>query len=357
MKQGASSIVELAQRLEADRAAQKDLISDTRSLRFIRKPEGSSPSPEPRLLVEDHGDFKLTDVAHRQIADRLNIPAKYYERLRMEQPDMLDWNVNELLRRVPERRMVRTMHDRARAFLSDRYRRLDNWQVAESVLPVLEGIPDLQIASCEITERRLYLKAVFPRITGEVKRGDVVQAGVVIQNSEIGFGATSVERLVYRLVCENGMISPGTGTRRHHVGKNLGGNDEGAFEVYRDETIRADDKAFMLKIEDTVRAQTNETEFHKLIGRLRDASTEEIKNDPLKAVEALSNTFQLQEAEKSGVLQNLIRGGDLSRWGMVNAVTQTANTADNYDRATELEKIGGQVLDLPSSSWRSISLG
>ena len=35
--------------------------------------------------------------------------------------------------------MVRTLDGKARAFLSDRYHRIDNEQIAEAVLPVLLG--------------------------------------------------------------------------------------------------------------------------------------------------------------------------------------------------------------------------
>ncbi|MBL0089244.1 MAG: hypothetical protein IPP44_22195 [Ideonella sp.] len=38
--------------------------------------------------------------------------------------------------------MVRTLDGQARAFLSDRYRRLDNYDLCEHVLPMLQRLPD-----------------------------------------------------------------------------------------------------------------------------------------------------------------------------------------------------------------------
>ncbi len=55
--------------------------------------------------------------------------------------------------------------------------------------------------SAEITEREFYLKAITPRLQAEVKPGDVVQAGVVISNSEVGHGTLKIEPLLYYLVC------------------------------------------------------------------------------------------------------------------------------------------------------------
>ena len=41
------------------------------------------------------------------------------------------------------------------------------------------------------------------------------------------------------------------------------------------------------------------------------------------------------------MLRHLIEGGDLSAYGLVNAVTHFAQDVDDYDRATEFEALGG----------------
>lgn len=48
---------------------------------------------------------------------------------------------------------------------------------------------------------------------------------------------------------------------------------------------------------------------------------------------------------------HLVQGGDLSKWGLSNAVTRTAEDAADYDRCTELERIGWNVVDLPASAF------
>ena len=112
----------------------KDLIADTRSINI------SSTNGVSMLSVstgEDILSYRITDIAHRQIADRLNIPYKYYERMRLDYPALLDKNVNGWLLKNPERRMLRTLDGKLRAFLSDRYRRLDNLELVDHVLPVI----------------------------------------------------------------------------------------------------------------------------------------------------------------------------------------------------------------------------
>ena len=47
--------------------------------------------------------------------------------------------------------------------------------------------------------------------------------------------------------------------------------------------------------------------------------------------------------------RQLFIGGDNSRYGLVNAVTSASKIAKSYERATELERIGGEILALPAS--------
>jgi len=58
------------------------------------------------------------------------------------------------------------------------------------------------------------------------------------------------------------------------------------------------------------------------------------------------------------VLRHLIEGGDPSEYGLINAVavTRTAEEAEPYDRATELEMAGATVLDLKPTKWRDLAL-
>ena len=54
-------------------------------------------------------------------------------------------------------------------------------------------------------------------------------------------------------------------------------------------------------------------------------------------------------------MPHLIRGGDLSAWGLANAVTRTAEDVPDYDRATELEAAGGRVIELAPADWKAIA--
>jgi hypothetical protein len=130
---------------------------------------------------------------------------------------------------------------------------------------------------------------------------------------------------------------------------------ENAREYFRDETRAADDRAFFLKVTDAVGALFDPARFTARLDQYRAAGERRIEADPVRVVEATARRLTLTEGEKSAVLQHLIRGGDLSAWGLANAVTRTAEGVPDYDRATELEAAGGRVIELPVADWRAIT--
>jgi hypothetical protein len=345
------TLTEMAQTIEAQRAASKDYIVDTAALNMT--------DGENNLVVDaDIGlvdSFRVTDTCHSQIRSRLKIPAKYYDRMRQEAPALLAANVNTWFAEEPTKRMIRTMDTNARAFLSDRYHRIDNWHVAEAALPALMDVPSLEIKSCQVTEKKLYIKATLPTLRQEVKVGDVVEAGIQITNSEIGFGRYVVEPFLYRLICLNGMRFPDKGLTRRHVGARTDIGDE-VYAMLSDEALKADDQALMLKTRDVVKGILSETSFIPLVDKLRETTEQKIEGNPTKAVEVLGDSLGLTDGEQGGVLRHLIEGGDLSRWGVANAVTRFAQDVPDYDRDDELQLAGGKIIDLPKSDWEQIAI-
>ena len=65
--------------------------------------------------------------------------------------------------------------------------------------------------------------------------------------------------------------------------------------------------------------------------------------------------LHFNQSEQSGVLTHLIQGGDLSAYGLMNAVTRTSQDLENYDRATEFEAMGSQVLNMPRKTWKTVA--
>ena len=351
MKSG-RTLVSLAQELERQLATKRDLIVPSSLLHCRTEEDGSV-----RMMLDAPdaaGEYQVTDLARRQLAEKLKIPYAYFERMRVEQPQLLDRNVNTWLKTDPDRRLLRTMDGQVRALLSERYRRLDNFDLLEQVLPFLFKLEGARFESVELTETRLYLKVVTPQVSLEVAPGDVVQAGIAISNSEVGCGTLSVQPLIFRLVCRNGLIAADHGLRKTHVGKALAA-DLQSLDVFRDDTLAADDRAFFLKARDVVEAAISEVSFRRVAGKLQQTAGIALTGDPVKAVEVLANRYALNDTERTGVLRHLILEGDLSAYGLVNAVTHYSQEIDDYDRATDFEALGGKLIDLPAGEWKSLA--
>ena len=80
----------------------------------------------------------------------------------------------------------------------------------------------------------------------------------------------SIQPLICRLVCSNGMVINDAKTRRNHVGR--AATSEEDFSIYSNETLLADDHAFVLKIKDTVRAAISEARFAQAVSRMREST-------------------------------------------------------------------------------------
>ena len=351
MKSG-RSLVDLAQELERQLVTKQDLVVPS-SLLQCRTDEGG----DLKMIVEARTgavEYGINGLARHQLADKLKIPFSYFERMRTEQPALLECNVNTWLRTDGDRRMIRTLDGQVRAVLSDRYRRLDNFDLAENVLPILQRLEGARFESVELTETKMYLKVVTPRVEVEIAPGDIVQAGIIITNSEVGCGTLSVQPLLYRLVCSNGLIASDRALRKTHVGRALQSEEE-SVNVFRDDTLAADDRAFFLKVRDVVEAAVSEATFRQVVLKLQKTREIPLSGDPVKTVEVLANRYLLNETERTGVLRHLIVEGDLSAYGLVNAVTHYSQDVEDYDRATEFEALGGRLIDLSTKDWTELA--
>ncbi len=353
MKQGLT-IQDMAKEILRQKDAKADYLVNTARLHM------ETCDATPTLHVVDNSGIEMVEplhiqqTAHRQLGAYLNIPQKYYEKMLGENQDLLAANVNSWLHRKPEQRMLRTIDGRARAFLSNRYRPIDNADIVAITLPIISEIPDARFESCQITEDMMYIKVVNPRLTQEVTPGDIVQAGVVISNSETGLGAVCVQPLVFRLVCTNGMVVNEARTRRNHVGR-VNSTEEN-FSVYSRETLAAIDNAFIKKLQDTVRAAVDEARFAQVVGKLRESKDKKLNTADIPTVVKLaSSSFGITEAESTGVLQRLIEDADYTVYGLANAVTRHSQDVEDYDRASKLEEIGYNIIGMSPEVYRMIN--
>lgn len=368
MKAG-RSLQEIAAELQRQVQTRKDYIAPQGVIDAVIVDEGDRPNVA--LAGVNGAPIAINPYAHKQIADDLGIPQKYYERMRAEQPALLVNNINAWFKADPgAKRMIRTLDHRVRAVLSPKFRPLDNFDVANVVLPVLQQ-KGVQVLSAELTETRMYIKGIMPALSeappvgqqwgdghhmvGRGYKDGRLVAAVTISNSDVGAGTLRIEPSVFTTWCTNLAVIAEAAMRKYHVGRSFSADEN--REVFRDETRRADDRAFFLKVRDVTLAAFNEDTFKMAIAQIRDAAGRPIvavDNLP-KVVEVATKRLGLPESTGASILGHLAKGGDMSQWGLSSAVTAAANTADDYEFATELEHAGGKVLALGPAEWQQIA--
>ena len=310
-----------------------------------------------RIGLENIGSSIVSPLAHNQIADRLKIPRRYYDRVK-EIPRLLASNVNTLLQVNPERRMVRTLGDTARAFLSDRYRPIDHLFVLKPFMEALEDYGKsggaIEIKSNVLSDSRMYIQVIFPKISGEVVNGDVVSAGITLVNSEVGLGAFDVRSFLWRQWCSNGAVAKSY-LRKYHTGRRIG-NDDADYNIYSDETLQKEMDAFRSRLRDIFKHVITEDVFQDVLTQLRGAAQDKVTH-PNTVIENVTKRFNLTEDDGDHILSNMAVEGNMSRYGVFNGITALAKLTDDAERAYEYERIGSEVITLSKSDWNVINEG
>ena len=142
--------------------------------------------------------------------------------------------------------------------------------------------------------------------------------------------------------------------KKYHTGR--ANQADETWEVFADETRKADDTAFWLKVRDICGAAFNEANFRAAVAQMREAGKAPIKSDDLNAVVVeVVELFALPVSTQGGILKALAAGGDFTAWGLSSAITRVAGDVSDYELSTMMERAGGAIIDLPATSWKRIS--
>ena len=329
----------------------------------------------------DTGFMPLSKIALRQVGERTGIPAKYVDRMVKDAPSLFAENVRHWFNNEPKKQMIRTMEKVTpegnnkryiRAFLSDRYRPLDNWDMLDAMLPHIQK-PNITIESCDVTEGKMYIKAVdhsedakfeLPRDPNvslyEWGKGhhivDVIKPAITIGNSEVGLSSLYVIPGVFTEACTNLVMFKSHANRKYHVGSNGGKDDYDTYGIYSDKTNRLNDATIWSKMADLVDAALGGRVFDIMVAKLKEARNLKMTGSVEKTMDCFAERLNVTSQERSGILTHLIEGGNLSAYGLHSAVTRFSQGVDDYDRASELEQIGADVIELTSKEWESMTV-
>ena len=247
-----------------------------------------------------------------------------------------------------------------RSIHSEKFLTFDNFDMIDGIKPVLyrleERMGEINFVSMGLTDNKLYLKIVFPKVEAEILKqgrsvGDIVQSGVLISNSEVGMGSIVVNPFIYRLICLNGMTVNDSGLRKRHLGQ-----ARAVGEItYQDDTLEAMHVVLKKQLRDHVEDCTQPEQFEKTVQKIQDAADDRDSRDPEEVLAGIGKKYSLADSEVKKAKRSLFENGDFSRWGFANAVTSVANSSDNYDRASDLQETGGNIIQIPKRDWVALA--
>jgi hypothetical protein len=353
-------LTEVARMLNERRAVTEDFVVPASQLGWAT--DGLRLQVTEALGMGDGGpqlttEYDVTRYAQRQLAARLDIPGAYWDRMAGGHFELLADNVNHWLADSTARYFVRALRDvdggtgLVRALLSDRYRPLDD---LDMLLSALEGIqaagldPTTVRTTVDLTERKMVARIEAPEIqvlapellaayrdprTGASGRDyPVVSAGICLTNSEVGDGSWTISPRVVVLVCKNGMTRPADAIRKTHIGGKL---TEGPV-VWSDDTQQQRRELVKLEARDAVKSFLNVDYLQGVIAEAQALADVKLA-EPTKVLEKVGVAQAYTQAEQDAILGAFVAGGDVSAWGVTQAVTYVAQQVERGDRAHELE--------------------
>lgn len=329
--------------------------------------EGTEPQLGADGVSLTTGAYAPNEVCQAGIADKLGIPAAYLRRLADEHVDLYDDNVNGWLARSDRRFLVRVLRNDAgggiaRAFLSDRYTRIDNLDV---LMAALDGIrragTEIHIDGCDLTQRRMVLRVVAPGVTalaptllgnyrspftGQSGRDlPVVWAGFVVSNSETGCGAFTIAPRLMVQVCRNGMVINAAKMRRTHLGSRH--EDDGVI-AWSEATTTKTLELISARTADAVAAYLDPGQVAAMVRDLEKVSGKPV-TDPDTTIKTVGQKLRFSDEAQRDILAHFIKGADLTAGGVMHAVTSVAQTLPDADAAYDLESVAVQAMHLAAA--------
>jgi hypothetical protein len=156
-------------------------------------------------LISDKISVRLGEKARRRLFEKVRAPFAYLEKrsINVQILALRDHIRQEGFGRAPKPIL---RYGELFTLRCDNLVELAHSDVLNAVGESLgENADGLNVSRIDYADGRLELDLVSPAKALEVRRGDVVTAGLHIEHSRYGDQATQIHAFVYRRVCENGM--------------------------------------------------------------------------------------------------------------------------------------------------------
>lgn len=340
---GINELPTLIATLEKENAEKKDIVMKGASLGYRG---GKLWVQDSKNFTEFH-DYVPTELCHQQISEKLGIPKKYYERMMVEHPELLEHNINLWLAKDEKiKYLLRTFDNDgsgiARALLSDRFHMLDNYDVLFNALQAIKEMGvKVEITKAQVTDKRMYLHVVCPEIEIQADAflreylktndavGNGIVSGLVISNSEVGLGTFEIRPRAVICKCNNGMVVKDDSYKRVHLGAKM---DTGEI-AWSEKTKQKNFELIMSQTQDAVRQFLSADHLGKMVHKIAEAHKIQLEH-PIDTIQHVCKELAVNDTRKAEILKYFCEDGDSKASGVFQAITRSAQNMgadEQYD--------------------------
>ena len=389
MRRILKEIPELVTILRKEKARERDFVVKQIAMMV----QGTDQPGRITIELESGGDtprdrkFGIQSQAHSQVAEKADIPGRYYKRmLGGDEADrgLLAKNLNHWFRKDgSKRRLVRCVDQEIRAFLSDRYRPISHLDLLTTAVQVMTGqytetagkpwAKGARAFSWHLSPTRLDVSLVNPCIwvnmdderpkVGTIDPGTdfggtpdswhtwmkTNQPGGVfpacrIRNSETGHGGLTIEGGLYEAVCDNS-AHIGLSLSKIHLGKQL---QEGLLQdVWSTETLKKQNQLIFAQTADIIRGVFEPEQLQKHVLMFKGLESVAVPNVTIAAgriAELPGMTEEVRDEILAFYNASTEARGNLHDF--TRAVTGAAHAFREIkpEVASELETLGGEFI-------------
>ena len=155
----------------------------------------------------------------------------------------------------------------------------------------------------------------------EVQPGDIVEQGIHFANSEVGLRSVTIIGVVHRLKCKNGLIAREKKGGFRHIG---------------------DPERIRTHVQQVIEDVKHDSE--KLMVKFK-MSLEKELDQPLEVINQLAQDHDLSKEEYEAILSSFMNEPSRNLFGVVNAVSNSAQGCPDADRRFEMEALASNLLD------------
>lgn len=381
---GRGNLANLVAELKRQKDSRHDFVADARSFDIRIEPATGEDKINrvtivPRtaqageMLIDGAAEFNKP--ARYQLAEKCdpNIPRKFFDAMLQDRPIHLQALINGLHADAPKpKRLVRMLDGKVRAWLSDAYRVIDNFDMAFTCMDAAQR-NDGQVIEAALSDTHMRIKFTSQKVWDaiDIKQRSGPQGGwfagaignreligksilgatisdelpggpgtihpvITVSNSETGHGGFRVRLGILMGICFNVATLEDVITQVH-IGERL---QEG---IYSQETITVDSKAIMLKARDAVLAAFDPEKFRGIVKKAKAAQAKEIEA-PTAAVDNIVEEHGFSNEKREALLEYFLRDYDATQFGLAQAVSRLAQDTEDGDEADELESLAGKLI-------------